>query len=122
MKLQCCNKLRRPKVSFKANKGDLIGIVFLGGFFGGILFLIGWLTIALMISAISSGDFGERTWTGSRSGMGYILVIFLIYKATPYFFKILSFFVDYKLRVSSTCSVCGDKAEHVNLPSKADPF
>lgn len=122
MNLRCCNRIRHPKVSFRASVGDIIGIFFLGGFFGGILFLVGWVVFYALWSSIDTGEYGSRAWYGIRHGVGYLVLLIAIIKIAPTFMKILSFFVNYRLKISSNCQICNDEQVHVDLPTKADPF
>lgn len=107
---------------FRASLGDLIGLVFLGGFFGGIYVLIGWAVSAGLWASIESGKIGDRTLFGVREGTGLVVVLFLLVKGMPIFLHILSFFVDYRLKIEGRCKICGDERLLVDAPSKADPF
>ncbi len=122
MKYRCCRKFRYPRLSFKASTADVIGIVFLGGFFGGILYLIGWAVFTALMSSIETGEFGDRTWYGARQGAGYLMILIALIKGTPIFLKTLTFFVNFKLRVGSTCRSCGNEVIYIDLPTKEDPF
>lgn len=121
--LRCCNKLKRPTFSFKASIGDLIGILFLGGFFGGILFLIAWAVAALTIQSLASGEF----WDDRRIGRGtvgstYVIALGFILLAVPKLLKLLSFFVNFKLKFSTTCKRCNHEQVLLDLPTGKDPF
>ncbi|MGY0216492.1 hypothetical protein ACWJJH_03775 [Endozoicomonadaceae bacterium StTr2] len=108
-----------------ASSGDLIGIVFLALFFGGIYFLIGWAVLSALVSSLETGAFGEITWYGFypvREGGGVLLLLFGLIKGIPIFLKVLTFFVNYKLTLKSICSICGDEKSHIDLPDKKDPF
>ncbi len=122
MKYRCCNSFRRPAISFRASPLDLFGIIFLGGFFGGIFYLIGWGVFSALMSSVGSGEFGERTWYGARQGAGYLVILIALVKGAPIFLRILSFFVNFKLKISSTCKQCGSEANHIDLPTVQDPF
>lgn len=122
MGYSCCGKLRKPKIWLKASIGDLVGIAFLGSFFGGIYIFIGWALSAGLWASIEAGEFGNRTWYGARNGTGFLIVLFLLVKGMPVFLRVLSLFVDYKLRVESKCNICGDEKLLIDLPTKADPF
>ncbi len=119
MPYKCCNKIRRPKLFFRASIGDMIGILFLGGFFGSILFLIGWAFFSAMASEIN--DYGKDSFD-VRAVAAYLLFIALIIKALPYFFKLLSFFIDFKLTYKTVCNQCNKEIIKLDLPTKNDPF
>lgn len=122
MKYRCCNRIKKPIIFFRANLGDLVGILFLGGFFGGIFYLIGWAVFAALMSLIDSGEFGNRTWYGARQGVGYLVVLIFLIKGVPVFLKILSLFINFKLKLTATCSSCGNESVHLDLPTDKDPF
>jgi len=122
MKYRCCRKFRHPKVFFRASIADLIGIIFLGGFFGGIFYLIGWGVFAALMSSVETGEFGDRTWYGVRQGAGYLVILVALIKGAPIFLKILSFFVNFKLKITSNCNSCGNEVIHIDLPTEEDPF
>jgi len=120
--LKCCGKFLKPRVSFKASFADLLGILFLGGFFGGIYLLIGWAVSAGLWASIESGEIGSRTRFGAREGTGLLVALFLLVKGMPIYLKILSYFVNYQLRIRGECKVCGDKRLLLDAPDKSDPF
>jgi len=122
MKYRCCNKILRPKFSFQASIGDLIGIIFLGGFFGGIFYLIGWSLFSSLMSSFESGELGERSSFGVRQGMGNLVFLICLIKGLPIFLKILTFFVDYRLIIKAICKGCNKEHIYVDEPTKADPF
>ena len=120
--LKCCGKFLKPSVLFRASSADLLGILFLGGFFGGIYLLIGWAVSAGLWASIESGEIGSRTYFDAREGTGLLVALILLVKGMPIFLKILSYFVNYQLRIHGTCRVCGDKRLLVDAPDKSDPF
>ncbi len=109
-------------MSFKASFADLLGILFLGGFFGSIYLLIGWAVSAGLWASIESGDIGSRTYFGAREGTGLLVALILLVKGIPIFLKILSYFVNYRLRIRGECKICGENRLLLDAPDKSDPF
>lgn len=122
MNYRCCGKVKWPKIWFRASFIDFIGIVFVGAFFIGVYLLVGWVVSVALWSAIESGEFGNRTWYGARQGTGALIALILLMRGMPIFFKILTFFVNYQLKVETRCRACGTKQMLVDLPTKEDPF
>ena len=122
MDLKCCGKFRKPNTVFKASFADLVGIIFLGGFFGGVYLLIGWAVSAGIWASIESGEFGNRTYFRAREGTGLLIALILLVKGIPIFLRVLSYFVNYRLIIQGRCRVCGDQKMLVDAPDKSDPF
>jgi len=126
MNYRCCGKIVKPKVRFKANPADIFGIVIVGGFFLVILLLIAWGLTAALWSSILSGEFGERRRIYGiftlRNGSSLVTGLMALVIVIPIFLRVLTFFVDYKLKIETHCRICGNRKIVVDLPDKEDPF
>jgi len=88
--------------------------------------LIAWGLTAALWSSFLSGEFREyRRVYGipiSRNGSSLVTGLMALVIVIPIFLRVLTFFVDYKLKVETYCRICGSRKIVVDLPDKEDPF
>lgn len=123
--MKCCERYYWPRVKLRASPVDLIGLgVFLILFFS-VLAGISYLIVSIIWASIEEGTFLQRRWVygiGVREGVTPIVILFCMYCSLPKFLHVCSFFVNYKIRVSTLCKECGKEKVKFIAPSENEPF
>lgn len=123
--MKCCQKFIRPRIFFRANTTDAVGLGVLLLLVSLVLFGISYLLVGLVIEGIKDGSFFDRErYFGIRirTGMAPILMLIGLYYVLPKFLYICSFFVNYNIKVWGTCSVCNKEHTIFVAPSPKEPF
>lgn len=119
---KCCNKILIPKIKYRASIIDSIGLTILLGFFLGIAFLIAWAGAASLVSSVEDGSIGERGVFGQRSVPGGFIIFVFLYYFLPKFINACTYLVNYQLKITSLCKVCGKRHQLATYPKSDDPF
>ena len=120
---KCCNKILIPKIKYKASIVDSIGLIILLGFFLSIAALVALGLSAWLVSIAVTVDVsfeGLEDFLGLGSGV--VLMLFGLYKFLPKLINMFSYFVNYSLRVTSTCKACNFEHVLAEYPKTNDPF
>jgi len=119
---KCCGRILLPRIRYRASIIDSIGLGILLSFFLGIACLIAWAAASTLISSVEDGSINERDFFGHRTVPGGVFVLMFLYYFLPKFINASSYFVNYKLTISSVCRACGKEHQLANYPKSEDPF
>jgi len=119
---KCCDKILIPKIRYRASIIDSLGLVILLGFFLSIASLVAWGLSAWLISmVVDVGGLEELEGLIKQSSV-VVLLLYGLYKFLPKLINMFSYFVNYSLKVTSTCNVCNSEHVLAEYPEKNDPF
>ena len=124
MNLKCCDKYKKPKITFSASPTDIVGLgvllTIVLGMVGLLIFGVGASLVDNLSNGTVSNEIKEcyEDRSGRMHGSGclvnsslflYFAFFFAVWFILPKFLNACSYFIKYRLKIEAICSVCNKR-------------